>query len=29
LARMTGHTNLQELLTYYNESARDIARRLG
>lgn len=29
LARMTGHTNLQELLTYYNESARSIAKRLG
>ncbi|MGO4413309.1 tyrosine-type recombinase/integrase [Cupriavidus sp. KB_39] len=29
LARMTGHTNLQELLTYYNESARNIAKRLG
>nr|WP_315596699.1 site-specific integrase [uncultured Cupriavidus sp.] len=29
LARMTGHTNLQELMTYYNESAESIARRLG
>jgi len=29
LARMTGHTNLQELMTYYNESAADIAKRLG
>lgn len=29
LARMTGHTNLQELMTYYNESAADIAARLG
>lgn len=29
LARMTGHTNLQELMTYYNESASDIAKRLG
>lgn len=29
LARMTGHTNLQELLTYYNESAASIAQRLG
>lgn len=29
LARMTGHTNLNELLTYYNASAADIARRLG
>lgn len=29
LARMTGHTNLQELMTYYNESAEDIAGRLG
>lgn len=28
LARMTGHTNLNELLTYYNASAADIARRL-
>lgn len=29
LARMTGHTNLNELLTYYNETAADIAARLG
>ncbi|ARU21108.1 tyrosine-type recombinase/integrase [Ralstonia syzygii subsp. celebesensis] len=29
LARMTGHTNLQELMTYYNESAENIAQRLG
>jgi integrase len=29
LARMTGHTNLNELLTYYNETAADIATRLG
>ncbi|MDE4918138.1 integrase [Cupriavidus metallidurans] len=29
LARMTGHTNLQELMTYYNESAASIAQRLG
>jgi len=29
LARMTGHTNLQELMTYYNESASSIAQRLG
>ena len=29
LARMTGHTNLQELLTYYNETAESIAQRLG
>lgn len=29
LARMTGHTNLTELMTYYNESAADIAKRLG
>lgn len=29
LARMTGHTNLQELMTYYNESAESIAQRLG
>lgn len=28
LARMTGHTDLKELMTYYNESAADIARRL-
>src|SRR5204862_83624 len=26
LARMTGHTNLQELMTYYNESAASIAQ---
>jgi integrase len=29
LARVTGHTNLSELLTYYNETAEDIARRLN
>lgn len=29
LARMTGHTDLNELLTYYNETAADIATRLG
>ncbi|WP_231748560.1 tyrosine-type recombinase/integrase [Burkholderia latens] len=29
LARMTGHTNLNELLTYYNETAADIAVRIG
>lgn len=29
LARMLGHRNLNELLTYYNESAEDIAGRLG
>ncbi|MBU9660925.1 site-specific integrase [Burkholderia multivorans] len=29
LARMTGHTNLNELLTYYNETAADIAARIG
>lgn len=29
LARMTGHTDLNELLTYYNETAADIAARLG
>jgi len=29
LARMTGHTNLQELMTYYNETAANIAQRLG
>lgn len=29
LARVTGHTNLNELLTYYNETAEDIATRLG
>jgi len=29
LARMTGHTNLQELMTYYNETAASIAQRLG
>lgn len=29
LARVTGHTNLNELLTYYNETAADIAARLG
>ena len=28
LARMTGHTNLKELLTYYNESASEIAKKL-
>lgn len=29
LARMTGHTDLNELMTYYNESAADIAAQLG
>lgn len=29
LARMTGHTNLSELRTYYNESAAELALRLG
>lgn len=29
LARMTGHTNLNELMTYYNATAADIALRLG
>lgn len=29
LALMTGHTNLNELLTYYNETAADIAARLA
>ncbi|KJK17754.1 hypothetical protein UB46_34680 [Burkholderiaceae bacterium 16] len=28
LARMTGHTDLNELMTYYNESAADIAALL-
>lgn len=28
LARMTGHTNLSELRTYYNESAEELAKRL-
>ena len=28
LARMTGHTNINELMTYYNESAADIAKKL-
>lgn len=28
LARMTGHKKLDELMTYYNESAEDVARRL-
>jgi len=25
---MVGHRNLNELLTYYNEAAEDLARRL-
>lgn len=29
LARMTGHRNINELLTYYNETAESIAKRLG
>lgn len=29
LARMTGHTNLNELMTYFNATAEDIAQRLG
>lgn len=28
LSRMTGHTNLSELRTYYNETAAEIAKRL-
>ncbi|WP_323783084.1 site-specific integrase [Leisingera sp.] len=28
LARMVGHRNLSQLLTYYNEKAEDLARRL-
>lgn len=28
LARMVGHKNIQQLMTYYNESAEDIAKRL-
>lgn len=29
LARITGHRNVGELLTYFNESAEDLAKRLG
>ncbi|MEM7213199.1 MAG: site-specific integrase [Pseudomonadota bacterium] len=29
LARMTGHRNINELLTYYNEAAKDLAAKLG
>ncbi len=29
LARMVGHRNLNQLQTYFNESAEDIAKRLG
>lgn len=29
LARMTGHRNINELRTYYNKSATEIAKRLG
>jgi integrase len=29
LARMSGHQNLSELLTYYRETASSIAERLG
>lgn len=29
LARMTGHQNLNELMTYYNASAADLASKLG
>lgn len=29
LARMVGHRNLNQLMTYYNESAEDLAKRLG
>ncbi|WP_250637612.1 tyrosine-type recombinase/integrase [Pandoraea faecigallinarum] len=29
LARMTGHRNISELITYYNATATDIAGRLG
>lgn len=28
LARVVGHKNIQQLMTYYNESAEDIAKRL-
>jgi integrase len=28
LARMVGHTNVKQLLTYYNPTAEDIASRL-
>jgi integrase len=28
LARMTGHKNIQELMTYYNATASEIAERL-
>ena len=28
LARMTGHRNINELLTYYNEAAKDLAAKL-
>lgn len=29
LARMVGHRDLRQLVTYYNESAADLAKRLG
>ncbi len=29
LAKITGHKNLKELLTYYEESAEEMAKRLG
>lgn len=29
LARMVGHRNIQQLMTYYNESAEDIAKKLS
>lgn len=29
LARMVGHKDIRELMTYYNESASDIAKKLG
>lgn len=29
LARMTGHRNINELMTYYNETAEEIAQQLG
>lgn len=29
LARVTGHRNINQLLTYYNKSAADLARKIG
>lgn len=29
LARVVGHSNVNQLMTYYNESAAELAKKLG